>query len=308
MGKNTALPAPVICGKRVRGTDFSRGRCGCQKWRATWQRSDLGGLNVGAPTRGALPCRNHHEPGQPQGLPLHLDHLNRNATPGLTQDDCKVLFHPLMVSLSNHQPPERASFDKLRMSGKNGYVVTLQSSYGLTRTHFATVAVPGKRQFADTAPLPLLPTRPYYLTTNHHFNSLFANRPIAQLQTPPPGSFGFQNPNRHPQPRPPFPTPTAIPDPDRHPRPRPSFPTPTAIPDPDRHSQPQPSFPRKRESRNSSGQSTFLFGNPTGFRIKSGMTGITERPKSPHRSVKAANIAPKTCSIHPHDLPKSLLK
>ena len=38
------------------------------------------------------------------------------------------------------------------------------------------------------------------------------------------------------------------------------------------------------------------------------MTGITESPKSPHRSVKAANIAPKTCSIHPHDLPKSLLK
>ena len=38
------------------------------------------------------------------------------------------------------------------------------------------------------------------------------------------------------------------------------------------------------------------------------MTGITERPKSPHRSVKAANIAPKTCSIHPHDLPKSLLR
>ena len=38
------------------------------------------------------------------------------------------------------------------------------------------------------------------------------------------------------------------------------------------------------------------------------MTGITERPKSPHRSVKTANIAPKTCSIHPHDLPKSLLK
>ena len=51
-------------------------------------------------------------------------------------DDCKVLFHPLMVSLSNHQPPERASFDKLRMSGGkgydgrgNGYVVTLQSSW-----------------------------------------------------------------------------------------------------------------------------------------------------------------------------------
>ena len=84
-----------------------------------------------------------------------------------------------MVSLSNHQPPERASFDKLRMSGKNGYVMTLQSSYGLTRTHFATVAVPGKRQSADTAPLPLLPTRPYYLTTNHHFSRLIANRLIA---------------------------------------------------------------------------------------------------------------------------------
>ena len=38
------------------------------------------------------------------------------------------------------------------------------------------------------------------------------------------------------------------------------------------------------------------------------MTGIIERPKSSHRSVKATNIAPKTCSIHPHDLPKSLLK
>ena len=56
----------------------------------------------------------------------------------LGQDDSKVLFHPLMVSLSNHQPPERASrFDKLRMSrekwlgmsGGNGYVVTLQSSW-----------------------------------------------------------------------------------------------------------------------------------------------------------------------------------
>ena len=38
------------------------------------------------------------------------------------------------------------------------------------------------------------------------------------------------------------------------------------------------------------------------------MTGIIESPKSSRRSVKAANIAPKTCSIHPHDLPKSLLK
>ena len=34
-----------------------------------------------------------------------------------TQDDCKVLFHPLMVSLSNHWWPGKASFDKLRMSG-----------------------------------------------------------------------------------------------------------------------------------------------------------------------------------------------
>ena len=151
-----------------------------------------------------------------------------------------------------------------------------------TRTRFATVAVPGKRQSADTAPLPLLPTRPYYLTTNHHFSRLIANRLIAQLQTPPPESFEFQNP-------------------DRHSRPQPSSPTPTVIPDPNRHS---------RESGNpeTSSQSTFLFGNATGFRIKSGMTWIIERPKSSHRSVKAANIAPKTCSIHPHDLPKSLLK
>ena len=28
----------------------------------------------------------------------------------------KVTFHPLMVSLSNHKPHQRASFDKLRMS------------------------------------------------------------------------------------------------------------------------------------------------------------------------------------------------
>ena len=190
---------------------------------------------------GALPCRNHHEPGQPQGLPLHLDHLNCNATIPMAAFRLGGLpFVPLCPLW-------------LRLSDTPSPVPT------------ATVAVPGRRQSADTAPLPLLPTRPYYLTTNHHFNRL-----IAQLQTPSPGPFGFQNPNRHPR--------------------------------------PQPSFPRKRESRNSSGQSTFLFGNPTGFRSKSGMTWIIERPKSSHRSVKTANIAPKTCSIHPHDLPKSLLK
>ena len=32
------------------------------------------------------------------------------------QDDCKVLFYPLMVSLSNHRWLVWASFDKLRMS------------------------------------------------------------------------------------------------------------------------------------------------------------------------------------------------
>ena len=34
----------------------------------------------------------------------------------VAQDDCKVFFYPLMVSLSNHRRIERASFDKLRMS------------------------------------------------------------------------------------------------------------------------------------------------------------------------------------------------
>ena len=32
------------------------------------------------------------------------------------QDDCKVFFYPLMVSLSNHRWLVWASFDKLRMS------------------------------------------------------------------------------------------------------------------------------------------------------------------------------------------------
>ena len=34
-----------------------------------------------------------------------------------------------MVSLSNHQPPDRASFDKLRMSGKNGYQDERENGY-----------------------------------------------------------------------------------------------------------------------------------------------------------------------------------
>ena len=43
--------------------------------------------------------------------------LNCNC-PGLyPQDDCKVQFKLLMVSLSNHERLERASFDKLRMNG-----------------------------------------------------------------------------------------------------------------------------------------------------------------------------------------------
>lgn len=33
------------------------------------------------------------------------------------QEDCKVHPNPLMVSLSNHVVPERASLDKLSMSG-----------------------------------------------------------------------------------------------------------------------------------------------------------------------------------------------
>ena len=32
------------------------------------------------------------------------------------QDDCKVRSKPLMVSLSNHEQLEQASFDKLRTS------------------------------------------------------------------------------------------------------------------------------------------------------------------------------------------------
>ena len=35
---------------------------------------------------------------------------------GDRQDDCKVIFYPLMVSLSNHRWLVWASFDKLRMS------------------------------------------------------------------------------------------------------------------------------------------------------------------------------------------------
>ena len=45
--------------------------------------------NVGAPLVGALLCRNRYEPGQPQGLPLHPDHLICNATPGRPHvDNC----------------------------------------------------------------------------------------------------------------------------------------------------------------------------------------------------------------------------
>ena len=43
-------------------------------------------------------------------------HLAEQVKPRTGQDDCKVFFYPLMVSLSNHRRIERASFDKLRMS------------------------------------------------------------------------------------------------------------------------------------------------------------------------------------------------
>ena len=48
--------------------------------------------------------------------------VNENAATGkgnlsLAEDDCKVLYIMFMVSLSNHGWVERASFDKLRMSG-----------------------------------------------------------------------------------------------------------------------------------------------------------------------------------------------
>ena len=38
--------------------------------------------------------------------------IRAHPYPGLS----KVTLHPLMVSLSNHKPHQRASFDKLRMS------------------------------------------------------------------------------------------------------------------------------------------------------------------------------------------------
>ena len=40
----------------------------------------------------------------------------RSGDRPLAQDDCKVFFYPLMVSLSNHRWLVWASFDKLRMS------------------------------------------------------------------------------------------------------------------------------------------------------------------------------------------------
>ena len=39
------------------------------------------------------------------------------------QDDCKVRPKPFMVSLSNHERLEQASFDKLRMSGRQWMVL-----------------------------------------------------------------------------------------------------------------------------------------------------------------------------------------
>ena len=46
----------------------------------------------------------------------HSDGRFVKAYPAETQDDCKVFFYPLMVSLSNHRWLVWASFDKLRMS------------------------------------------------------------------------------------------------------------------------------------------------------------------------------------------------
>ena len=49
------------------------------------------------------------------GTPPRVTELSLSQR-GLRQDDCKVFFYPLMVSLSNHRWLVWASFDKLRMS------------------------------------------------------------------------------------------------------------------------------------------------------------------------------------------------
>ena len=59
----------------------------------------------------------HGHAGGPDGHrhhPLHPGLVNHKHIPW--QDDCKVFFYPLMVSLSNHGWLVWASFDKLRMS------------------------------------------------------------------------------------------------------------------------------------------------------------------------------------------------
>ena len=47
---------------------------------------------------------------------LHTPEQTVKDRPSSPQDDCKVFYNPVMVSLSNHRWLECASFDKLRMS------------------------------------------------------------------------------------------------------------------------------------------------------------------------------------------------
>ena len=63
-GDGLALSVEVLADTELAARPDGRHRRG--EWLfapALWRRSDLGGLNVGAPLVGALPCRNHHEPG-----------------------------------------------------------------------------------------------------------------------------------------------------------------------------------------------------------------------------------------------------
>ena len=49
-------------------------------------------------------------------IPEILIQTNNRKALRAWQDDCKVYFEPLMVSLSNHERLAPASFDKLRTS------------------------------------------------------------------------------------------------------------------------------------------------------------------------------------------------